>query len=161
MDGNLYVNFISAAGYALIPIFMISMIVLLGAFTNLLRLKFSIAGLTLLLFFYYFIFLVSTFFEFTPKYPDTLLYSDIIVNNTFPVKKGLGAKLYYYLSYPLRWISMLRLELFIMIQIFIFLLSQILICLEFSILTSNKLDPIIHLDSYKLIYFSVFLGRVI
>ena len=120
--------------YALTPegfvLALIYIAILSGALVTInkkLDLPFSAKAIVSLYLYYYLFFIFSALMPVVPNFPDTWLFVQMITENYFPMDQGLGVKLFYYTTYPLRMLSMFKVETFILFQIFIFILSMMTI----------------------------------
>ena len=131
--------------YALDPSgFMLSLfylIILSGALVSIARrmeLPFSDKSIVALYLYYYLFFLFTTMMPIVPNFPDTELFSQIITANFFPETHTIGVRLFYYITSPLRMLSFLKLEPFILFQLFIFLLSLMIVWKSWQIVTEKN-----------------------
>jgi len=116
--------------YALTPegfaLSLIYFVILFGALVTISRkmdLPFSSRVILFFYLYYYLFFIISSLLPVTPDFPDTWLFVQMITENYFPDNQGPGVKMFYYATYPLRALSLFKVEPFILFQIFIFFLS--------------------------------------
>ena len=123
---------------------IVYLVILIGALiyiSKLLRVNFSKKSITVFFIYYYLFFIFSTFMPFVPDLPDTALFSKMITENFFPWYQSLGVRLFYAITYPIRVLSLFRLELFILFQIFIFMISLMVLWKSWQIvLEKNNQD---------------------
>jgi len=112
-------------GFVLAPLYIIFFIGVLSYISKNFKANLSTKAISILFIYYYLFFIFTSFSSLVPNLPDTSLFADIITNNYFPPHQSLGVKLFYYATYPLRVLSLFKLELFIVFEIFIFILSLI------------------------------------
>ncbi len=120
-----YFPMLDITGFFLAPFYIMFFIGVLSYISKSIKAGFSIKAITILFIYYYLFFIFTSFSSLVPNLPDTVLFADIITNNYFPPNQSLGVKLFYYATYPLRILSLFKLELFIVFEIFIFILSLI------------------------------------
>ena len=107
------------------------------------RLKVSIDSTTISIFFiyYYLFFIISTFSPFVPDLSDTKLFSNMVVENFYPDYQSLGVRLFYWMTYPLRILSLFKIELFILFQLFFFTLSLLILWKSWQIVLEKNNLP--------------------
>ena len=117
------------------------LVILIGALiyiSKLLRVNFSKKSIAVFFIYYYLFFIFSTFMPFVADLPDTLLFSKMITENFFPWYQSLGVRLFYAITYPIRVLSLFRLELFILFQIFIFMISLMILWKSWQIVLKRN-----------------------
>ena len=114
-------------GFLLLLLYMVILIGALIYISRRLKVGFSAKAISMFFIYYTLFFIVSTLLPFVPDLPDTELFALIITENYFPPHQSLGVRLFYGITYPLRFLSFFTLELFILLQIFIFMLSLMIL----------------------------------
>ena len=120
---------------------LLYMIVLIGALiyiAKLLKVGFSKKAITSLFIYYYLFFIFSTLMPFIPDLPDTELFSRMITDNFFPWYQSLGVRLFYGITYPIRVLSLFKLELFILFQISIFMIALMILWKSWQIVLEKN-----------------------
>lgn len=120
---------------------IVYLVILIGALiyiSKLLKVDFSKKSITIFFIYYYLFFIFSTFMPFVPDLPDTALFSKMITENFFPWYQSLGVRLFYAITYPIRVLSLFRLELFILFQIFIFMISLMILWKSWQIVLEKN-----------------------
>lgn len=124
---------------SLVYLFVLSGI--LVQFNKHLKIEFPSRAVVALFIYYYLFFLIATFMPFVPDLPDTSLFSEMIVDNYFPDYQSLGVRLFYSITYPIRVLSMFKLEIFILFQILIFIIALMVLWKSWQIvLLKNGYD---------------------
>jgi len=136
-----YFSMLDPLGFLLLLLYMVLLIGALIYLSKRLKVGFSAKVISLFFIYYTLFFIVSTLLPFVPDLPDTELFASIITQNYFPPHQSLGVRLFYGITYPLRFLSLFRLELFILLQIFIFMLSLMILWKSWQIvLLENNQD---------------------
>lgn len=121
--------------------YIIVLIGILIQISRLLKVDFSNKSIAIFFIYYYLFFIFSTFMPFIPNLPDTALFSEMITEDFFPWYQSLGVRLFYVITYPIRVLSLFKLELFILFQIFIFMISLMILWKSWQIvLEKNNQD---------------------
>ena len=114
----------------------------LAAIAKKMRVPFSAKVITLLYIYYYLFFIFSAVMPVVPDFPDTWLFTQMITENYFPEEHGLGVRLFFEATYPLRALSLFKVVPFVLFQIFIFIFSLMIIWKSWEIvLQKNSIDP--------------------
>jgi hypothetical protein len=132
---------LDATGFCLSIFYIVVLIAVLIYISK--RLKVGVPSETIVLFFlyYYFFFIFSTFMPLVPDLPDTELFGKIISENYFPPHQSLGVRLFYAITYPLRVLSLFKIEIFILFEIFIFTIALMILWKSWQIvLRENNKD---------------------
>lgn len=135
-----YYEYINPLGF----VFAIFFVLILLFPISWLRRKFKIQTkfyvFVFLLLFYTLFFLFTTYSSIVPNFPDTGLFAKIITENHFP-PYSIGAQLFYYISFPIRVISLFSVPSFILSQIFIFIITLMFLWNSFELtLKNNNID---------------------
>ena len=133
-----YFPMLDSLGFILSPLYIFFFITILIYISKSIRVGFSSKSITVLFIYYYLFFIFGSFSSLVPNLPDTSLFADIISNNYFPPSQSLGVKLFYYATYPIRILSLFKVELFIIFQIFIFILSLMFIWKSWQIVLDKN-----------------------
>jgi len=133
-----YFPMLDSLGFILSPLYIFFFITILIYISKSIRVGFSSKSITILFIYYYLFFIFGSFSSLVPNLPDTSLFADIISNNYFPPSQSLGVKLFYYATYPIRILSLFKVELFIIFQIFIFILSLMFIWKSWQIVLDKN-----------------------
>ncbi len=147
-----YFPFLDPLGFSLLIFYMVILIGVLIYISNKMKTGFLPKAISAFFVYYTLFFIVSTLLPFVPNLPDTELFSKIITQNYFPPHQSLGVRLYYIISYPLRFLSLFKLELFILFQIFIFMLSLMVIWKSWQIvLRANSQDDTMGINLFLIL----------
>jgi len=133
-----YSPMLDSVGFLLSPIYIFISIAILIYISRAIKVGFSSKSITILFIYYYLFFIFSSFSPLVPNLPDTSLFANIISENYFPPTQSLGVKLFYYVTYPIRVLSLFKLELFMVFQIFIFILSLMFLWKSWQIVLENN-----------------------
>lgn len=137
-----YIYALDPTGLILSLLYLVLLTGALAAIARRMKLPFSAKAIIALFLYYYLFFLFSTVVPIAPNFPDTGLFAGIITENYFPQHHGPGVKLFYYVTAPLRVLSLFKVELFILFQIFIFLLALMILWKSWEIvMQKNNLNP--------------------
>jgi hypothetical protein len=128
-------------GFLLSLVYMVLLIGILSYISKRLRVGFSTEMIGAFFVYYLLFFIVSTLLPFVPNLPDTSLFGEMITHNYFPPHQSLGVRLYHGITYPIRVLSLFRVEIFIVFQIFLFILSLMSLWASWQIvLRANGID---------------------
>ena len=144
-----YFSMLDAVGFSLSIFYIVILIAALIYISK--RLKVGVSAETLALFFlyYYLFFIFSTFMPLVPDLPDTELFGKIISENYFPPHQSLGVRLFYAITYPLRVLSLFKIEIFILFEIFIFTIALMILWKSWQIvLKYNNQDETIGVNFF-------------
>ncbi|CAA6812569.1 MAG: Unknown protein [uncultured Sulfurovum sp.] len=133
-----YIPMMDVWGVVLAPIYIIILTSVLIKINNSMKAGFSSRVIASLFLYYYLFFLVGTLNPLIPDFPDTRLFSLIISENYFPPDQSLGVRLFYYITYPFRIISLFKIELFILFQLFIFIISLMVLWKSWQIVLEKN-----------------------
>ena len=133
-----YFSMIDASGITLSIFYIILLVGTLIYISRQLKVGFSAKSITIFFLYYYLFFIFSTFVPLVPDLPDTRLFGMMITENYFPDFQSLGVRLFYAVTYPLRVLSLFKLELFILFQIFIFMLSLMILWKSWQIVLEKN-----------------------
>ena len=137
-----YIYALDPTGLILSLLYLVLLTGALAAIARRMKLPFSAKAIIALFLYYYLFFLFSAVVPIVPNFPDTGLFAGIITENYFPQHHGPGVKLFYYVTAPLRVLSLFKVELFILFQIFIFLLALMILWKSWEIvMQKNNLNP--------------------
>ena len=130
-------------------------VILIGALIILsrrLKIGFSAKSITIFFLYYYLFFILTTWITYVPDLSDTELFAKIITENYYPPNQSLGVRLFYFATFPLRILSLFKVEIFILFQIFIFELSLMILWKSWQIvLVKNGHDKHLGMNLYLLL----------
>jgi len=133
-----YFYMLDPIGLLLSPLYIFFLIVVLIYISKQLKVGFSAQAITVFYLYYYLFAMFSTAMPFVPDLPDTKLFGEMITNNYFPSRQSLGVRLFYVITYPIRILSLFKLELFILFQIFIFIISLMVLWKSWQIVLVHE-----------------------
>ncbi|MEA3456065.1 MAG: hypothetical protein U9R26_06130 [Campylobacterota bacterium] len=137
-----YIYALDPGGLILSLLYFVLLSGALAAVAGKMKVPFSAKAIIALYLYYYLFFLFASVVPIVPNFPDTGLFAGIITENYFPTHHGAGVKVFYYVTSPLRVLSLFKVELFILFQIFIFIITLMIIWKSWEIvMRKNSLDP--------------------
>ena len=137
-----YIYALDPAGLILSLLYFVLLSGALVTVARKMNIPFSAKAIIALYLYYYLFFIFAAVIPIVPNFPDTGLFAGIITENYFPEHHGPGVKLFYYVTSPLRVLSLFKVELFILFQIFIFILTLMILWKSWEIvMRKNSLDP--------------------
>lgn len=128
-----YFEYLDPLGFLLVPFYSVMYIFFLHKILNIQGLNLPRYYIIYLFIYYIALFFFTSFFSLIPNLPDTVLFAKIISENYYPDYQSLGVKIFYFVTYPIRVVSLFKVELFILFQIFIFITSLIFIWKSFEL----------------------------
>jgi len=133
-----YLPMLDSGGILLSILYIPILLGVLIYISKLLKVDFSVKVITCLFLYYYLFFIAGTFMPFIPNMPDSALFANVITDNFYPYYQSVGVKLFYIISYPIRILSFLKLEVFILFQISFFIISLMVIWKSWQIVLQNN-----------------------
>ncbi|HHD72997.1 MAG TPA: hypothetical protein ENL02_03730, partial [Epsilonproteobacteria bacterium] len=136
-----YVYALDPTGFILSLLYLVVLSGALVSIARMMKLSFSDKSIIGLFLYYYLFFIFTTLMPIVPNFPDTDLFSQIITANFYPETHTLGVRLFYYVTSPLRMLSFLKLEPFIVFQLFLFVFSLMIVWKSWQIVAEkNRID---------------------